>query len=358
MVWSDVESTVGVVSLDWFGISCKLAAPYDGRPLYHPRGWQVQACGNTAVWQNRWFLLNPDGIKVATILCTPRSPAIPACSAIVEIANVWLYADNFHEIVDISLSVLPLAPSGMNRVDLCCDFEMDDIKWQVFRYLEDGQCYLKGLRKGVVWWSTDLNRRMPHQLSWGGKESKFHWKIYWKYKELHEGGLGCTKPYIEEVWKNANMEPKRVWRCEVSITDCNGIISNETGKKVPMMDWYDERVELYRRIYGDKFVVRMNEGHKDRRNDPAVRFLHIDGMKLLKHKLSQGHEIESDVERRIVCKLWKEFQDIEVRANDFAMEGLRNHLMYMFQKARNVVCVCRRFNLTETEVLNAIVNAE
>lgn len=357
MEWLTERSNVAVVSLDWFGISCKLAAPYDGRPLMVPRGWQVQECGSTAIWQHRWILSSKEGVKIATVLCTPRSSAIPACSAVVEIANIWLYHADFQKIVDFVLNVLPMAPSGMNRVDLCCDFEMDNQKWMVYRYLEDGQCYLKGLQQGVVWWRKGIGNRVPHQLSWGGKESKFHWKIYYKYKELHEGGI-CSKPYIEDMWRSVGMDPKMVWRCEVSISHANGIIDRETEKPVPMMEWYTRRDELYRRIYGDKFVVRMDEGHKDKRNDPVVCFLDIQGMKLLKHKIAQGTEIESDVERRIVCKLWKEFVDPEVRANDFAKEGLREHLMYMFQRERNVGCVARRFKLTEAEIMNAIVDAQ
>lgn len=357
MEWLTEPSGIAVVSVDWFGISCQLAAPYDGRPLMVPKGWQVQECSSTAVWARRWFVLSQEGVKIATILCTPRSTAIPPCSAMVEIANIWLYHEAFSDIVPLVLNVLPMVPTGMNRVDLCCDFEMDVSKWIVFRYLEDGQCYLKGLQQGVVWWQREVKNRIPHQLSWGGKESKFHWKVYYKYKELHQGG-SCSKPYIEDMWRSVGMDPKMVWRCEVSISHANGIVDKETEKPVPMMDWYNRRDELYRRIYGDKFVVRMNEGHKDKRNDPEVRFLDIKGMKLLKHKISQGSEIESDVERRIVCKLWKEFIDPEVRANDFAKEGLREHLMYMFQRARNVGCVARRFKLTEAEVMNAIVDAQ
>lgn len=358
MEWLTDYSDVAVVSLDWFGISTKLARPYSGEHLHVPDGWKVQVCAPTSVWQWRWFLLDKDGNKMATVLCSPRSPAIPELSCVVEIANQWLYMDNFPDIVDASMSCLPMVPTGLNRVDLACDFEMDRAKWQVFRWLEDGQCYLKGLRRGVVWWFSDRAQRVPHQLSWGGKESTFHWKIYYKYKELHEGGGLCSKPYIEELWRKCGMEPKKVWRCEVSIVGSNGLTDMETGTKVPMMKWWTHRAELFRRIYGDKFVVRMDEGHADKRNDPRVTFLNIEGIKLLRHKLRSETDRENDVERRIVCKLWKEFQDPEVRANDFAKAGVRDCLMYFCQRVRNVQVLARRFKLTEAEIMNAFEEAQ
>lgn len=358
MEWLTEPHAEGVVSCDWFGVSCMLGAPYDGRRLQVPPDWIVQECSSTAVWMFRWFILDRQGNKVATVLAQPKSPIIDQRRALVEIANRWLYYDSFPQVLDIVLCCLPMKPTGMNRVDLCCDFEMTQARWSVFRLLEDGRAYLKGLRKGVVWWSNDGRSRVPHQISWGGKDSKFHWKIYYKYKELHEGGVESTKPYIEELWRMVGMDPKMVWRCEVSVSDGNGLTETGTDKPVPYYQWWHRRVELFCRIYGDRFVVREHQGHKDSRHDPVLRFLNVGGTKVLQHKLRSDHEVESDVERRIVCKLWKEFTDSEVRCNDFAMEGLREHIAYMFQRARNVAVVARRFGLTEPQVLKCLADAK
>lgn len=343
-----------VVSCDWYGLSCLCEPAYDGRVLCLPNGWQALEQGGTAVFAHRWYIMAMEGVKVATILTKPKSPAIDARVTIIEVSNYFLYSESFHYVLDVCLAALPLHVSGLSRVDLCCDFEMNPQRWEVVKMLEDGQAYLKGLRRGVVWWSKEGALKYPHQLSWGGKESTFKWKVYYKYKELHDGGTESLKPYIEDLWRHVGMNPKAVWRCEVSISNSNQLKDLTKGGKVAYREWFDERKVLYESIYADKFVVRRGEGHADRRNDTILHFLDIKGEKRLKHNLSRSREVENDVERRIVCKLWKEFTDREVQCNSFAMEGLRQHLMWMFQSFRNIQCVSRRYNISEVEIMNML----
>lgn len=354
MVVSPSESPV-IINVDWMAFSVELAYPFkDKSEFYLPAGWQVLQCAPTAVWADRWFVMDIEGNKLATVLMTPRSPIIKANRGVVEIANPVLYCDQYEAYVDAIMSVLPMSISGVQRVDLCGDFAMTRRLWSIVRGFEDGCCYLKGLRRGVVWWGSDCGRRVPHQVSWGGMDSVFHWKLYWKYKELHEGGSPLpSKPYIEQQWKDANLDPKTMWRLEVSITDSNRVVQPD-GSHVGFRDWWPLRGELYRKIVMDKFVVREWMGSKSRRDDPTVTFFDFfKAGKFLKHKGS-SKAIESDSERRVVCKMWKEYTDREVECNDFLHDGIRDFLMYMFSQERNIQVVMRRFNLTHTDVLNAL----
>lgn len=354
MVVSPVESPV-LVSVDWMAFSVQLTRKFGGiSDFFMPQGWQALQCSPTAVWADRWFIMDFEGNKLATLLCTPRSPIIDANRGVVEIANPVLYCDQYEEIVDAILGVLPMNITGIQRVDLCGDFCMTRRLWGIVRGFEDGTDYLKGLRRGVVWWCSDAGKRVPHQVSWGGIDSVFHWKLYWKYKELHADGSPLpSKPYIEQMWRDANLEPQTMWRLEVSITDTNRVVQPD-GTHVGFRDWWPLRGEIYRRIVMDKFVVREWQGHQSRRDDPVVTF--FDFMKegkFLRHKGS-GKAIESDAERRVVCKMWKEFTDGEVRANDFLRDGIRDFLMYMFSQERNLQAVMRRFNITHTDVMKAL----
>lgn len=349
----------GVVSVDWWAMSCKLGRPFDGSPLVLPGGWQSLEMSSTTVWKTRIYILDADGNKVATFLTNPHSKdTISPDRAIIEIANDILYRSDFQAVSNVVANIFPMSIEGLNRVDLCCDFEMAERQWQIFRLLEDGQAELKGLKRGVVWWTKDKNSRIPHQISWGGKESVFHWKCYWKWKELHEGGVGCTKPYIEKMWASHNMRLRSVWRLEVSIAGTNNVRQVADQRKIPLWDWYIHRGDIFSNLYADKFVVRQNLGHADKRNDPKLYFLDIIGEKQCAHNKSVDGERESDAERRVVCKMWKEWQDGEVRANSFLEQGIREFLMYMFQKESNVKAICRRFKLTNTEVLNAFETTE
>lgn len=355
MEFSSGRSQV-VVSCDWFALSCMLAHPYRGEAFALPSGWSSLVCGSTSVWQHRWFIMDDLGNKLATILATPRSPIIDARRAVVEIANPVLYSAEFRSITDAVLSALPLSVEGINRVDLCGDFNMTENLWQVVRGLEGGDYYLKGLRRGVVWWSADNGRRVPHQISWGGRDSVFHWKLYNKYKELHEAGLDSAKPYIESMWQACGLDVKHVWRLEVSVTSTNSVERWDGGGRIQPFEWFDERVPIWSGIYCSKFVIRENQGHANKRYDPVVEFLMSQGEteRFLKHKAPSERDRESSVERRVVCKMWKEFQDGEVRANTFLWSAIGEFLRTMCQFERNVNAICRRFNLSRTDVFKEL----
>lgn len=348
-----------VVSVDWFSLSCEMASPWDGAALKLPPLWSWRDGGRTAVWSHRLLVFNSDGIKVATLLCCPHSPVIPAGSVLVEIANLWLYYDSFLCVVDVVLSCLPLAVRGVNRVDLACDFEMNSELWQVVRCLEDGSAYVKALRRGVVWWSSNLDSRLPHQLSWGGKDSCFKWKLYYKYKELHEGGENvCSKPYIEELWRACGLVVSRVWRLEVSMTDVNRLVLSDGRSVIAPLDWWVSRADIFSCIYADKFVVRLRGDGRDRRSDPVLRFLDIRGDKMLWHAHGADVERFSDPRRRIVWKLWMEWRDVEVQGDKWLRGELKATLMSMLADAGLMGYVSMRSGMSVGQIAECLCESE
>lgn len=349
------ESNKGVTSVDWFAMSCKLGFDYTDQQPKCPDGFQVVPMGSTAVWDKRWYLCSTDGEKVATILCSPKSRLIKANRAVVEIANKWLYMDTFPDIVDVVLSVFPMQPDGMNRIDLCHDFEMTDARYQILGWLEDGQASVKGVRQGVVWRAKHASTWIPHQLSWGGKESRIKWKVYWKYNELHQDGTQMpTKPYIEELWKLAGMAPKMVWRLEVSISNSNAFDSLGTGKPITYMQWWSECARIFSSLYADKFIVRMEDGHANKRLCPRLKFLDLYETRMLCGHKAQDKDYVSNVNQRLVTRAWKDFTDWEVQASPFAREAVRSYLMELCQLPECVDVICRRFGLEANEVIRAI----
>ena len=350
---------VMVVSVDWFALSCHTAVPYDGRPLKVPVGWSFAPQSGTAVWKYRIFVYDNVGQKVATFLAVPHSSAIEANRVLVEIANFWLYLDCFPDVFSMVLGCLPVVVDGMNRVDLCCDFEMTPSLWQVVRALEVGEAYLKGLRRGVVWWSSKVGSRQPHQLSWGGKESVFKWKLYYKWKELHEGGPDvCSKPYIEELWQAVGMVPNRVWRLEVSISKCNRLSIIGCEKRLLPMDWWVDRGDIFSSIYADKFVVREASGHSDRRNDLDIQFLDIKASKMLRHALRSDVERLSDADMRLAYHMWTEFVNPDVKANGFLFDGVHAFLAYMFQSEAILQYVSHRSGVSSRRIVECLCESD
>lgn len=352
----------GVVSCDWFTLSCKLSHIYDGRQLVATDGWSCLQVSSTAVWGQRWFVLDADGNKVATLLFQPRTPKIPQDSANVQIANRWLYYDDFHTICDRVLDILPMAVCGLNRVDLCCDFEMTPMLWKTYLALAKKDAKLKGLHDSVAWWKDiPIGKKgdgqglqeIPNQVNWGGKDSTFKWKVYYKWLELETAPPEDKKPWIQDLWRQMGFNPRAVWRIEVSINGPNQLRTLSGGKILPFQ-WYDERVRLFCDIYSDKFVVRKKQGHADRRNDEVMPFLEVDGSKSIMHALPATSREGSDPEKRLTCKLWSELQQGDVKCNRELTALLKNNLMELFQRPSNVWVVQRMFNVTMDDIVSAV----
>lgn len=362
-VFSAKTTERGVVSCDWFALSCMLAAPRNGEPLVAPYGWQCLKMTPTAVWSERWFVLDADGNKVATILCVPRSHIIDCKRCVVEVANRWLYFDDFHAVLDVVLSILPMAITGLNRVDLCCDFEMSRERWQVYKRLASGSAYVKALRSGSVWWqdipsfgddSGEKMLRVPHCLTFGGHDSVFKWKVYYKWLELKQAPPEGKKPYITALWNQMGFDEKIVWRCEVSITGSNNL-RDMAQNPITAMQWYDDRVRLFCDIYSDKFVVRASQGHKDKRNDKVLPFLEIDGSKAVRHALPASSRDDSDPERRVACKLWHELTQPEVECNANLSRVLAGSLMELIERPSNMWALQRVYGVDSETVAKRVM---
>lgn len=352
----------GVVSCDWFAMSCKLAKIYEGGPLVAPCGWQCLQMSPTAVWGQRWFVVDGDGNKVATLLFQPRTPKIPPESANVQIANRFLYYDDFRGICDKVLDILPMAVSGLNRVDLCCDFEMTPDLYSTYLALAKKEARLKGLSMSVCWWKNIPRgckgdgqgaEEIPNQVNWGGKDSTFKWKVYYKWLELETAPPEEKKPWIQDLWKQMGFVGRAVWRVEVSINGPNTLCTMG-GDRILPFQWYDDRVRLFSDIYTDKFVVREKQGHADRRNDSKLPFLEIDGCKSIKHALPASSREGSDPEKRLACKLWAELKNGDTQCNSQLVGLIQSSLRELFERPSNVWVVQRMFNVTMDEIVTAV----
>lgn len=352
-VWCDTTTERGVVSVDWFSLSCLLIKERKECTWVPPDGWFLIQQNATAVWAERWFLLDADGNKVATILCVPRSTIIDCKRCVIEIANRWLYYDDCKSLIDKVLDMVGVVVTGLNRVDLCCDFEMSKERYKVYNMLANNSAYVKALRSGAIWWqdvnigkndSHDALTRIPHCLTFGGHESVFKWKVYYKWLELHQAPPEAKKPYIVDLWRQMGFQERYVWRCEVSVNGSNALRTLD-NKVIKPFEWYDERVRLFQDIYSDKFIVRANEGHKDKRNDKVLPFLELNGSRSVRHALPSSSRDDSDPERRLTCKLWKELQQPDTRCNKMLTDVIKQSLCELLQRPNNVWVLQRMYGV-------------
>ena len=110
---------------------------------------------------------------------------------------------------------------------------------------------------------------------------------------------------------------------------CNAIMHD--GAQVTQDKWGAETVALMRDFYTSRFVVRANEGHKDKTNDKVLEFLPISGEGLVRCKKYDGdrqHIGRIGLLRQLVKSLDCE----EVLVDAQTREGVFNHIEQILRR--------------------------
>lgn len=272
--------------VDWLAVSLQLKLGGEEVDVLPIEGCSVVEQTPTNIWKRRALIINEHGDKMLTVLWSPKSSIIHRSSALLEVANEWLYhgrgaASMVREFVEINNAVI----MGVSRVDLAADFVMSPERERVVFGLANRSMYVGGKRSGSGFWSISNDLRLPerfrgknipHCQSWGHKTSGVKWKLYYKWKELCEaaGSVGWEKTYIVDEWNKLGMPPEEVWRLEVSIKHCNSLMKD--GLHMTYDKVMEDAIDIYRALYCERFVVRENQGHADRSNDKIVQFLPVE----------------------------------------------------------------------------------
>lgn len=296
-----------VVNVDWLAFSVRLVPTPREKDTHEfvmgdlsPYGFSLFQFSGNNIYKHRAIVYNSDGSKMLTLLWSPFSRVISYDSCLVEVANEYLYGrpvavnDVCYFTLDWVLEVLqllhPFTFQCMSRLDICCDFELDDHAAFVVGKLADNSAYVQRFSEGSMFHMFGVLgqkvSRWPKCLSWGSKHSNIKFKLYNKSLEIFdyvkEGDITvrhCSKPYIVAKWADAEFNDANVWRLEVSLTPMAKY--NFRGSRVQFADVsnYFFIVDLFFSLYGSKFVTRLNEGHSDRSNDTRIWLLGDKGIR-------------------------------------------------------------------------------
>lgn len=274
------------LSLDWLALSLELTSPVREAPAGHT--WCKYTPTN--VWGSRWCLYNEYGEKVFTLLFNPRSRGfMKEDRALLEVANEWLYHGlGVTGVLNLLSMCAGYRVTGVNRVDLAADFVPDAAQRDVILGLDTRRYRVQGKQNGSGFWSQAGAKGnvadewlgfCPHDMNWGHKTSDVKWKLYYKSKELRDaaGGRGYEKPYIVDMWRECGMDIDRVWRLEVSLTNCNTF--DFMGDRLDYYRLMHSTCDIFNSLYTSRFVVRANEGHADKSNDAIIPFLPVGKLK-------------------------------------------------------------------------------
>lgn len=280
------KTCCGVVSVDWLAFSVTLFETSEERDAHSwlfrslPVNLRCVEFPGTSTYKRRLIIFFEDGRKLLTLLCEPYSRVIPRDSALVEVANEFLYK-GFAQVMDLLYSWHPCAFRCLSRLDVCCDFPLTSKRAALVRQLSLNSAYVQGKRDGVSFHSFVYEdagvERSTRQLSWGSKNSNIKWKLYNKSLEVfefdNEGHRVCHKPYIVEQWASQGWDVMNVWRLEVSV--CPMAKFEFYGRRLGWSDVINgfTMEDLFVSLYQTRFVIRLNQGHRDKSNDRRVHLL-------------------------------------------------------------------------------------
>lgn len=338
-----LEENTDVLSfIDWLGLSVRMQS--DPCPIPH-HTWQEYP--QTNVWGKRRMLYNENGDKVLTLLYEPRTTVVSSNAGLLEIENEWLYHGGGPEyILELLQQSLFYEVIGISRLDLCADFNPTKSQADIIEGLANGDYYVAGKRNGSGFWSTNLNppdrlrdgtrrpflneywcgRKIPHCQSWGHKTSELKWKLYYKTKELLDDGGGkvMMKPYIIDQWRMAGFDTSNVWRLECSMKHLNN--TRMWGERISLDFVREYRGLFFSQQVNQHFIIRKNQGHKDKTNDEVVRFLPVENV----GARIQRKEYESLAERSgritLLRRLITSLDDEQVYLDRISREDCLEHI--------------------------------
>lgn len=321
-----------LLNTDWMGLSLYIDTPLKEPP----RGylWRTYENG-TNVWKMRRILYTDRGDKVLTLLSEPKSRLIDPRAALLEVENEWLYHGiGVRGILHLLHRMCIFSVRGMSRMDLAIDFVPTPEQFAIIDGLGRNELRVQGKGNWVPWWSVNhsdwmpeqyRNKPIPHQISWGHKTTDVKWKVYYKSKDLKDAAhnMGWDKPYIVDQWREAGFDEYNVWRLEVSIKNCNSLVWN--GNKLTLDIWGNNTVALARDLYTSRFVVRRNQGHKDKSNDDVVEFLPVGGRNLIRCATYEGERVHNG-RVSLLRQLVKALDDEQVLIDAPSREGVLRHI--------------------------------
>ena len=229
-----------VLSIDWLNIFCVYEgagdwSPLDGdqlAPNFVRFSYKKEDFGTRCFSEfYRVRMPNDEGgiDEFAEVQAKPYSSILPSYVVMVRFVNRTLYLPNFWELAEEFLEQNKFSCRSISRIDICADFNqfetmtpkalIEGFASKKFRHIGRGVGALY-FNHGIGVEKDEFDRPIKdygvqyNGLSFGTHSSDAHVYLYNKTLELD---TQSDKPWIRDIWSNAGLDVKHVWRLEVSI---------------------------------------------------------------------------------------------------------------------------------------------
>lgn len=234
------------LSIDWLSLFCLNMSPEEYHPVTKPGlatfDYKHESFGTRCFSEfYRVRIANEDGgwDEFAEVQAKPYSSILPEYAIIVRFCNRTLYMPNFWELAEDFMQQNEFSCQGISRIDICADFN-DFATLSPISLIEGFAAKrFRHIGRGVG--ALYFNHQVVHKqyglhytgLSFGTHSSDAHVYLYNKTFELDTQG---DKPWIREIWRNAGLDIRNVWRLEVSIKSSGLKFKDKTSKQEIKVD--------------------------------------------------------------------------------------------------------------------------
>lgn len=252
-------------------------------------GYRIELCQGNNIFRRRAIVYDNMGRKYLTLMWCPYSSRLNSMLMTVQVANELLYGGMVHESFRLLQCIVDCHFNSMGRIDLCCDFEINEDKLKMLNDINDGSLYVERKKEGSSWWhainaGNGFFAKQCHCLTWGSQSSEIKVKVYCKSREL--GLIGGErsedsdpvehKPYIVAEWKLNKMNIKKVWRIEFSLSGANQLRTKNQAILLDHVASSEWQLNTFFGLYHKRFVIRKNQGLRSGHHNTDERVYLID----------------------------------------------------------------------------------
>lgn len=339
-----------VISVDWLQLYCHITEEFSlGEHIFggfklvvvpkHTRFYSMYA---TAYVKNA----NGNYIEFAEILFKPNSKVLDARSAHIKVLNEQLYTSVWFKNLNALMKAVGLQYRSVTRVDLAYDCNkfakgtdpqnlLKGYFLQKILKIGTNRCTMQianmGYNLETVGEEWERPRTLPRPavtgITWGSINTGKQHVIYDKSREMREVKY---KPWIVERWNQHGLDPDRVWRAEIRISNRGKemmFIDPEHLFSLGLSEIADQdRIE-------ELFLAYANQLYRFVKNDGKVRKQRMEPIQLFEiepateisiaprtHRVSQALGRTCKVVKNVLCTWYSWVHNHLINVDDFRLE--------------------------------------
>jgi len=213
-----------------------------------------------------------NGEKFGMLFVTPRSKVISPDLIQLRIDNHLFYTKSLFDLgqrIKTVANLLQIEFSGVNRLDLCCDYSGHDTH-SLLKDLCTNNLLVSGRKKEINFYTETTNGSVTYNgVSVGKRSSSRFLRIYNKTYQMQTKTM---KNYISEYWKSIGLVGE-VWRFEYQLN--NKFLKGIEGVNLDNLFRKDFLLSIFEHAKKNHFDIKENTNKSEINKEEDVEYLDV-----------------------------------------------------------------------------------